>query len=112
MSWLGNLVWRLLPWSLRKGECTHFNDAVFYSADDIEGCEECLKTGDGWVHLRRCLICGKVGCCDDSPNTHAAKHFHEDGHAVIRSVEPDDTLAYCYADDVGMADVAELFQRS
>jgi uncharacterized UBP type Zn finger protein len=107
MSWIGNLVWKLLPWSLRRAECTHFEQATFFDAEN-EGCEECLKIDGQWVHLRRCLNCGKVGCCDDSPNTHARKHFEEDGHAVVRTVEPGETWVYCFADDVAMADVNDL----
>jgi hypothetical protein len=53
-----------------------------------DGCEECLKTGDWWVHLRLCRICGHVGCCDDSPNRHARAHFHATGHPVIEGYDP------------------------
>ena len=61
-----------------------------------KGCEECVKMGGRWVHLRMCLVCGKVGCCDNSPNTHATRHFQETGHAVIRSVEPGEDWKYDY----------------
>ena len=64
------------------------------------GCEECLKTGDWWVHLRLCLTCGHVGCCDSSPNKHATKHFHSTRHPVIRSQEPGEDWAWCYADQL------------
>ena len=64
------------------------------------GCEECLATGDYWVHLRLCLTCGHVGCCDESPNKHATKHFNSTQHPVIRSFEPEDDWGYCYVDDV------------
>ena len=63
------------------------------------GCEECLKLGDSWVHLRVCLTCGHVGCCDDSKNKHATAHFHGTGHPIIRSFEPNETWAYCYEDE-------------
>ncbi len=63
------------------------------------GCEECLKMGDSWVHLRLCETCGHVGCCDDSKNKHATKHFHETGHPVIKSFEPGEDWGYCYVDD-------------
>jgi uncharacterized UBP type Zn finger protein len=53
-----------------------------------QGCEECLALGTSWVHLRRCLTCGHVGCCDSSPGKHATKHYHALGHPVIRSLEP------------------------
>jgi uncharacterized UBP type Zn finger protein len=64
-----------------------------------DGCEECLAMGAWWVHLRLCLICGHVGCCDSSPNTHATKHYHALGHPVIRSLEPGEDWIYCYPDD-------------
>ena len=64
------------------------------------GCEECLKIGGRWVHLRMCLGCGKVGCCDNSPNRHATAHFHESGHPLIRSAEPGEDWSYCYVDDL------------
>ncbi len=62
------------------------------------GCRECLQTGGTWVHLRLCLICGHVGCCDSSPNRHATAHFHRTGHPVIRSYEPGEDWGYCYVD--------------
>ncbi len=65
-----------------------------------EGCEECLKSGDEWVHLRICLICGHVGCCDNSKNKHARKHFHETNHAVIKSFEPGENWKWCYIDEL------------
>ena len=65
-----------------------------------QGCEECLKTGSTWVHLRMCLICGHVGCCDSSKNKHATKHFHRAKHPIMRSLEPDEDWAWCYVDQV------------
>ena len=64
-----------------------------------EGCEDCLKIGDGWVHLRLCKMCGHVGCCDSSPNKHATKHFQRTGHPVIKSFETGEEWGYCYIDD-------------
>jgi len=64
-----------------------------------EGCEDCMKIGGRWVHLRTCLDCGHVGCCDSSPNRHATAHFHATKHPIITSAEPGETWAYCYADD-------------
>ena len=61
-----------------------------------EGCEECLQIGDGWVHLRLCEECGHVGCCDDSKNKHATKHFHASHHPVIRSLERGERWKWCY----------------
>lgn len=65
------------------------------------GCEECLKSGDGWVHLRLCLSCGHVGCCDSSKNKHATAHFHRSKHPVVRSFEPGERWAWCYVDEAG-----------
>ena len=65
-----------------------------------KGCEECLKIGDSWVHLRLCLHCGHVGCCDSSKNKHATKHHHATQHAVIRSLEPGEEWGFCYPDDL------------
>lgn len=64
------------------------------------GCEDCLRTGDRWVHLRLCMTCGHVGCCDSSPNKHARAHFHEAGHPLVRSFEPGEDWWWCYADEV------------
>src|SRR5258705_6189691 len=65
------------------------------------GCKECLEAGDWWVHLRFCLECGHVGCCDDSPNTHATKHFHRTNHPIMRSFEPGEDWGWCYVDQLG-----------
>jgi uncharacterized UBP type Zn finger protein len=64
-----------------------------------DGCEDCLRTGDGWVHLRLCLTCGHVGCCDSSPNRHATKHFHASQHPIIQSFEPGENWRWCYIDE-------------
>jgi uncharacterized UBP type Zn finger protein len=66
------------------------------------GCEECLKMGDTWVHLRLCLSCGHVGCCDSSKNKHATKHFHATKHPVVRSLEHGENWMWCYVDEVVM----------
>ena len=77
--------------------CTHLGEIqeVLPSAD---GCEDCLKIGDPWVHLRICLICGHAGCCDNSKNKHATKHFHQIGHPLIQSLEPGESWLWCYTD--------------
>ena len=62
-------------------------------------CEECVKTGSGWVHLRTCQTCGTTRCCDDSPNRHATAHARESSHPVIASAEPGERWMYCYSDD-------------
>ena len=69
-----------------------------------EGCEECLRGGSDWVHLRQCLTCGHVGCCDSSPHRHSRAHFHESGHPLMMSVEPGDSWAFCFADGVTFSD--------
>jgi len=64
-----------------------------------EGCEDCLRIGGSWVHLRMCMTCGYVGCCDSSLNRHARRHFHGTEHPIIQSYEPGETWWYCYLDD-------------
>jgi uncharacterized UBP type Zn finger protein len=81
-------------------ECTHLELIVVERPDSVEGCEECLKTGDRWLHLRVCRVCGHIGCCDSSPNRHASAHARETEHPVISSVEPGEEWSYCYVDDV------------
>ncbi len=79
--------------------CSHLNQIRDVSPK-TDGCEECLKMGDEWVHLRLCKICGHVGCCDDSKNQHATKHFHKTHHPIIRSLEPGEDWGWCYIDEV------------
>jgi uncharacterized UBP type Zn finger protein len=79
--------------------CTHL-DQIHDVEPSSTGCEECLRIGSEWVHLRMCLSCGKVGCCDDSPNRHASAHVRESGHPIFRSQEPDEDWAYCAVDEV------------
>lgn len=80
-------------------QCEHVQQ-IKTRTPNTNGCEECLKMGDRWVHLRVCLICGHVGCCDSSKNKHATKHFHETGHPMVMSLEPGEVWGYCYADDI------------
>jgi uncharacterized UBP type Zn finger protein len=79
--------------------CTHLG-AAGDAAPRSDGCEECLASGGRWVHLRACLECGHVGCCDQSDGRHANGHFKETGHPVIRSAEPGETWCYCWVDYV------------
>ncbi len=65
-----------------------------------EGCQECLESGDKWVHLRLCLTCGHVGCCNNSKNKHADKHFHQTNHPVIKSFQPGESWKWCYIDEI------------
>jgi len=80
-------------------ECTHLNRVRNVQPRTL-GCEECLKTGDLWVHLRLCLTCGHVGCCDSSPNRHATNHFHRTGHPIMRSFEAGESWGWCYVDQL------------
>jgi uncharacterized UBP type Zn finger protein len=80
-------------------KCTH-EDQIQEVTPSANGCEECLKSGSSWVHLRICLSCGHVGCCDDSPNTHATKHFHATQHPIMASFEPGEDWGWCYIDEV------------
>lgn len=79
--------------------CTHTNQINDVSPN-TDGCEACLQSGDGWVHLRMCLTCGHVGCCDSSLNKHATKHYQETGHPIIQSIEFRESWQWCYADEV------------
>lgn len=80
--------------------CEHVTDAMPRAVNrPTPGCEECLKIGSGWVHLRICLTCGHVGCCDDSPHRHASAHHRSTRHPIITSGEVGETWAYCYPDD-------------
>ncbi len=79
--------------------CKHFDQIKAVEPNTPNGCEECLESGDEWLHLRLCLICGHVGCCDDSKNTHATKHFKRTKHPLIKSFEPDEEWIWCYEDN-------------
>ena len=80
--------------------CTHLDQSRTSSTPRTDGCEECLRTGDNWVHLRLCPTCGKVGCCDDSKNKHATAHFHSTRHPIIESLEPGENWRWCYLDEI------------
>lgn len=78
--------------------CSH-RDRIRDVEPHTDGCEECLKIGSRWVHLRMCRTCGHVGCCDSSPNRHATVHFRETGHPIARSIEPGESWSWCYVDE-------------
>jgi uncharacterized UBP type Zn finger protein len=78
--------------------CSHMDQTKDVKSD-AKGCEDCLKTGDSWVHLRMCMTCGHVGCCDSSKNKHARKHFKETGHPIIESYESGEDWRWCYIDN-------------
>jgi len=81
--------------------CTHLDQIKVEVPEEFAGCEECLRTGDTWVHLRVCRTCGKVGCCDSSPNRHASKHAAAESHPIITSLEPGEDWSWCFEDEVG-----------
>jgi hypothetical protein len=81
-------------------QCTHLDQIDVERPSQVAGCEECLAIGGRWVHLRVCRSCGKVGCCDSSPNRHASAHAHATEHPIVTSVQPGEYWSYCYVDDV------------
>ena len=81
--------------------CTHLDTIQDVTPSDVAGCHECLQIGGTWVHLRMCQRCGHIGCCENSPNKHAAAHFSESQHPLIRSYEPGEDWYWCYVDDFG-----------
>jgi uncharacterized UBP type Zn finger protein len=78
--------------------CGHL-DQVADVTPSGDGCEDCLRIGGSWVHLRMCMSCGHVGCCDSSPNRHATAHFRAEQHPIIQSYEPGEEWWWCYIDD-------------
>ena len=80
--------------------CTHL-DQVGDVRPSSDGCEDCLAIGSNWVHLRMCMTCGHIGCCDQSPMRHASGHYHSSGHPIIQSFEPGEDWWWCYEDDLG-----------
>jgi uncharacterized UBP type Zn finger protein len=80
--------------------CSHLDQIEVPRPEEFAGCEECLKTGGQWVHLRVCRTCGKVSCCDSSPNQHASKHVADSGHPIVSSLEPGEEWSWCYLDEV------------
>ncbi|UJA20357.1 UBP-type zinc finger domain-containing protein [Thermoleophilia bacterium SCSIO 60948] len=83
--------------------CTHLDHVhVTELPASVAGCEDCLRIGSPWLHLRICLECGHVGCCDDSPNRHATAHATQTTHPIMRSLEPGEDWAWCFVDRLGM----------
>ena len=81
-------------------DCEHLSE-IRDVTPSVEGaCEDCLREGTRWVHLRLCLECGHMGCCDQSPMRHATAHYHGSGHAIINSAEPGEEWAWCYPDEL------------
>ena len=87
-------------------ECTHL-DRVRVSRPTKHVCEDCIKIGASWVHLRMCLTCGHVACCDSSPNRHASAHFRGTKHPLVRSIEPGETWIWCYVDELSPGELKE-----
>ena len=84
-------------------DCTHLDTiSIFELPERVDGCEECLQAGGVWLHLRICLGCGHVGCCDSSPGQHASRHAEASGHPLIRSLEPGEEWAWCFPDELAM----------
>jgi uncharacterized UBP type Zn finger protein len=90
-------------------QCEHI-EQIKAVTPNTNGCEECLKTGDGWVHLRLCEMCGHVGCCDSSKNKHATKHFQATAHAIVKSLEQGEDWGYCYPDDLFYESLPDIRQ--
>lgn len=84
---------------MSKNTCAHLEGAREASPRS-DGCEECLASGDAWVHLRLCTSCGHVGCCDSSKNKHATRHFRATEHPVVKSFEPGEGWGWCYVDEI------------
>ena len=83
--------------------CAHLDQIEPVTPSSTVGCSQCIAAGDRWMHLRLCLTCGEVGCCDSSPNRHASKHAAEHGHPIVHSFEPGEEWCWCYVDNVAFA---------
>lgn len=84
--------------SLNEKECAHIHEIQSIQPGS-GGCEECLQTGDTWVHLRMCMTCGHIGCCNDSKNRHATQHFQATQHPIMKSLEPGEDWMWCFVDE-------------
>ncbi len=82
--------------------CLHVTGLPAFESQPPPQCVDCIREGSRWVHLRQCLVCGEVRCCDNSPRRHATAHWHASAHAVIRSYEPGETWGWCYAEDLSL----------
>ena len=92
--------------------CPHLETITVQEPTTLDGCEDCLAIGGRWVHLRMCMTCGHVGCCDSSPNRHATAHAGTTEHPVVQSFEPGERWAYCYTDEAVLRDVGDDAARS
>lgn len=90
-----------VPYRVAGGPpCAHADELTAVEPDTVEGCEDCLREGTQWVHLRACLGCGFVGCCDSSPRRHASAHYRSTSHPLMRSMEAGEDWAWCYPDQL------------
>lgn len=103
MSLVSNIKFALQRLRGSGRRCTH-TDQIRDVAPGSEGCEQCVALGDTWVHLRTCMTCGQVGCCDSSKNKHARKHAEEAGHPIARSKESGEEWMWCYVDETLVED--------
>ena len=88
-------------------ECKHLDQMKIMTVPSRHTCEECVKTGSTCVHLRMCLVCGHVGCCDSSKNRHASQHYQHTKHALMRSIEPGESWVWCYVDEISPGEIRE-----
>jgi uncharacterized UBP type Zn finger protein len=84
----------------RTKSCTHLGEIRDVAPRTPQGCEESLQAGDTWVRLRLCMICGRIGCCDNSQNKHATRHLHATNHPIMKSFEPGEYWGWCYLDEL------------
>ena len=91
-----------------KQPCDHLRGLPDVIPSSPDSCNQCLEMGDPWVNLRICLVCGHVGCCDNSKNTHATKHYHGTSHPVIQSYQPGEGWRYCYVDEAKLPETEPL----
>ena len=95
--------WGVAPDELDRppqSTCGHLALIRNVAPSTLDGCEDCLREGTPWLHLRLCLTCGHVGCCDSSPRRHASAHWRAQGHPIVQSFEPGEDWAWCYADEL------------
>ena len=83
-------------------QCTHLDQIKEVTPSSMVGCSDCMDSGGRWVHLRMCLMCGRVGCCDSSPSRHASKHAAAEAHPIASSFEPGEEWSWCYIDEVAL----------
>ena len=91
---------RIIKEAVSTQTCDHFDNLTTVALPSSTVCDQCVAMGDTWVHLRSCLGCGMVGCCDDSKNRHARVHWQQHGHPLVRSIEPRESWRYCFVDDL------------